>query len=97
MLTPYELRERAPLPPAAAVAKSTQQAAAEAAVRDVCLAEEGSFPHSALQQLTSLDKPQLKAVEAVMSRELVLVQGPPGTGKVREGKGGGGVRRKRRN
>ena len=53
-------------------------------MRDVRLWEEGAFPHSALQQLTSLDEPQLKAVEAAMSRELVLVQGPPGTGKVNE-------------
>ena len=40
-----------------------------------------AFDHAKLQQHSSLDEPQQKAVIDALTRQFALIQGPPGTGK----------------
>lgn len=50
-------------------------------LENVKMAERDSFPEYLLEDLSSLDSSQVKALRSALTEELSLIQGPPGTGK----------------
>lgn len=55
---------------------------AELTVKSIRIADQNSFPLEELENFSGLDRAQLEALHAALSKEIALIQAPPGTGFV---------------